>query len=354
MLFRMIRFADKLCRMVSRCLVALLAVLCPCVHAQQSTQPFYLVSPNAKGALVIPYDADWKISGLSLYDHGTRPAVQLDKAKSPLVLSLILFPNASSQPDPTNCREDVLQPLNQRFGNLIQRGSWRRSEQTTPSGARLALASYVLTIAPKPQIAEIAGVKPLDTNFFAFTATPAVCAEMHVSSATDKPMPIDQLQALLPKFQFQPDYEPRSSDYAKLGALLYRAAKDYTSAAVYYQRAWDTLPPDDPQHAMLFRYLTDQLAMSYGMSGDLAKSRAVNQAAIARDPEYPLYYYTLACADAEEGNAAAARTHLQQAFDRRANTLPGEKMPDPTHDDSIVKLKHDKAFWQFVQTLPQS
>jgi hypothetical protein len=29
-------------------------------------------------------------------------------------------------------------------------------------------------------------------------------------------------------------------------------------------------------------------------------------------------------------------------------------MPDPTHDDSILKLKHDKVFWQFVQTLPRS
>jgi tetratricopeptide (TPR) repeat protein len=340
--------------MVFRRLIAIIAVLCPCVHAQQSAQPFYLVSPNSKGALAIPFDAEWKISSLHLWDHGTRPAVEFHKAQSPLVLSLILFPNASGQPDPTACREDVLQPLNERFGNAIQRGSWRRSEQTTPNGTRLALASYVLTITADPLVAEFAGIKPLDTNFFAFAATPSVCAEIHISSATEKPMPIDQLQALLPKFQFQPDYMPLSSDYAKLGSLLYSAAKDYASAAVYYQRAWDTLPPDDPHHAMLFRYLTDQLAMSYGMSGDLARSRATNESAIARDPDYPLYYYTLACADAEEGNAAAARAHLQQAFDRRTNTLPGEKMPDPTHDDSIVKLKHDKAFWQFVQNLPHS
>ena len=340
--------------MVSRRLIALIAVLCPCVHAQQSAQPFYLVSPNAKGALAIPFDADWKISGLSLYDHGTRPAVELHKAKSAFVLSLILFPNASGQPDPTNCREDVLQPLNQRFGKDIQHGSWRRSEETSPSGTRLALASYVLAFTGDALVAEVAGIKPLDTNLFAFAATPAVCAEIHISSTAEKPTPIDQLQALLPKLQFQPDYVPQSNDYAKLGSLLYTAAKDYAAAAVYYQRAWDTLPPDAPQHAMLFRYLTDQLAMSYGMSGDLSRSRAINESAIARDPEYPLYYYTLACADAEEGNAAAARAHLQQAFDRRTNTLPGEKMPDPTHDDSIIKLKHDKAFWQFVQTLPRS
>jgi len=45
--------------------------------------------------------------------------------------------------------------------------------------------------------------------------------------------------------------------------------------------------------------------------------------------------------------------HLQQAFDRRANVLKGESMPDPTKDDSILKLKKDKAFWAFVLTLPK-
>ena len=62
------------------------------------------------------------------------------------------------------------------------------------------------------------------------------------------------------------------------------------------------------------------------------------------DPDYPLYYYNLACADAEQGKAADAKLHLQQAFDRKANTIPVEKLPDPTQDDSILKLKINKEF----------
>jgi hypothetical protein len=91
--------------------------------------------------------------------------------------------------------------------------------------------------------------------------------------------------------------------------------------------------------------------MALGMSGDLKQSRAVNEAAVAKDPGYPLYYFNLACADAEEGNATAARTHLQQAYDRKANTLPGEKLPVPTEDDSILKLKSNTDFWNFAKTL---
>jgi hypothetical protein len=33
------------------------------------------------------------------------------------------------------------------------------------------------------------------------------------------------------------------------------------------------------------------------------------------------------------------------------NTLPGETMPDPTSDDSILKLKSNQEFWSFVETL---
>jgi hypothetical protein len=74
----------------------------------------------------------------------------------------------------------------------------------------------------------------------------------------------------------------------------------------------------------------------------------VNEEAIAQDPDYPLYYYDLACADAAEGKVAAARTHLQQAFDRRQNVLPGETFPDPSTDDSFTGLRDDKGFWDFV------
>ncbi len=101
------------------------------------------------------------------------------------------------------------------------------------------------------------------------------------------------------------------------------------------------------------RVATDQLVMALGMSGDLKNSRAVAENAIASDPDYPINYYNLACADAEEGNASTAKTHLQMAFDRRANVLKGESMPDPSKDDSILKLKTDKEFWAFVLALPR-
>jgi tetratricopeptide (TPR) repeat protein len=112
--------------------------------------------------------------------------------------------------------------------------------------------------------------------------------------------------------------------------------------------------PNDPKFLTPRRIATDQLVMSLGMSGDLKDSRAVAEMAIASDPDYPINYYNLACADAEQGDVTDAKLHLQQAFERRANVLKSEAMPDPTKDDSILKLKKDKVFWTFVLALPRN
>lgn len=56
-------------------------------------------------------------------------------------------------------------------------------------------------------------------------------------------------------------------------------------------------------------------------------------------------------ADAEEKKLADARVHLQQAFARRANAIPGEKMPDPTKDDSFLPYRNNKDFWVFLSSL---
>ena len=91
--------------------------------------------------------------------------------------------------------------------------------------------------------------------------------------------------------------------------------------------------------------------MAYGMSGDSQKARSLFEKAIAEDPDYPMYYYNLACADAEDKNLAGAREHLQQAFARKANVISGETMPDPTRDDSFLPYRDNKAFWAFLKSL---
>src|ERR1700691_6550284 len=79
--------------------------------------------------------------------------------------------------------------------------------------------------------------------------------------------------------------------------------------------------------------------------------RTLFEKGIAEDPDYPMYYYNLACADAEEKNLSDARKHLIEAYARKANVNVGESMPDPTKDDSFLPYQSNKDFWTFLSGL---
>lgn len=334
--------------------ITLLALSFATASSQTQTTPhaLYFVMPTGTGAIEIPLDV-FSVEGMSLYDKGTRPVLQISNGQDRIVVSAILFPNGSKAPTAEGCRDDVMNPLRKRFSSETVSKTFQQSELTSATGSHLATASYFLEMAP-PEMAEIVG-NPLQLNVFAFYGDRNICAEIHASVSSvkksEKPSIFDDL---IRQMKIVPDYQATTQDYGKLGSILYET-KDFASASLYYERSLALLSPSAAQtQPTTFRFLTDQLSMSYGISGDLKRSRAVNEAAIAKDPDYPLYYYNLACADAEAGDATAAKLHLQQASDRRANTIQGEKLPDPAKDDSILKLKKDKAFWAFVQGLPKN
>jgi tetratricopeptide (TPR) repeat protein len=129
---------------------------------------------------------------------------------------------------------------------------------------------------------------------------------------------------------------------------------DYRAAAPMFEKGLAMIPPSGAPFksaTIARRMMRDQAGMSYGISGDLAKSRSIFEKGVADDPSYPLNYYNLACADAGEKKLSAAKMRLKQAFDRKAGMNPGESMPIPTEDDSFLPYKDDREFWTFLQGL---
>ena len=135
-----------------------------------------------------------------------------------------------------------------------------------------------------------------------------------------------------------------------LGQALFRQGR-YAESVVPYEKALELerngnkLTPD--QH----RILVDQLAMAYGIGGDLKKSRALLERAIRDDPEYPLNYYNLACVYAEEGNKHEVLANLSLAFQHKGYVLPGEQLPDPRADSSFQKYVRDEDFIKLMAKL---
>jgi predicted Zn-dependent protease len=135
-----------------------------------------------------------------------------------------------------------------------------------------------------------------------------------------------------------------------LGQTLFRQER-YAEAATFFQKTRDLQKNGNQLNTTQGRILTDQLVMSYGITGEMKKAHSLLDEAIAKDPEYPLNYYNRACAFAEEGDKSKALANLDLAFQRKANILKGEQMPDPRADSSFQKYVRDPDFASLMKKL---
>lgn len=135
-----------------------------------------------------------------------------------------------------------------------------------------------------------------------------------------------------------------------LAQTLFRQ-EHYSEAATFFQKTRDLQKSGKQLNTTQDRILTDQLVMSYGITGEMKKAHALLDEAIVKDPEYPLNYYNRACAFAEEGDKAKALANLDLAFQRKTNVLKGEQMPDPRADSSFQKYVRDADFVSLMKKL---
>ena len=321
----------------------------PDAQNSPSHKQLQLVTGFGPGVITISQRDEWKPELVTVYDNGTRPIAQFSNTKSHINVSYILFENHSGKPDAEGCREDAISPIVEQERRSIKKRI--DSAATLADGTRLATTLLIVDISAA---ASIAGVNAKEAGrqagLFAFAGNQHTCAELHASAIGDQPENLKAMQDVVAAFQPALDYKPAAIDYLRIAQILFKNAPGL--AAPYYKSSLDAMPAE-ASYLTPRRIATDQLVMALGMSGNLKDSRAVAEKAIAADPDYPINYYNLACADAEKGDAAAAKTHLQQAFDRRKNVIQGESMPDPSKDDSILKLKKNKEFWSFVTSLQQ-
>lgn len=181
-----------------------------------------------------------------------------------------------------------------------------------------------------------------------FLADGDICGDLEVYGDSHVRIENPDIKRIFDSYRFDKNYVPTFRDAILYAQILYEH-QAYEAAAPIFEGAIKKLDDASDQNALRWRRVaTDQAGMSYGISGNIDKARAIFNAAIAKDPDYPLYYYNLACADAEQKDLSGARRHLEEAFARKANVLPGEQMPNPTKDDSFLPYRNNKEFWNFL------
>jgi tetratricopeptide (TPR) repeat protein len=141
-----------------------------------------------------------------------------------------------------------------------------------------------------------------------------------------------------------------SADYFAVGSRYY-LARDFEGAIGPYQKALDLEKANPTLSKTYWRVLVDNLGMAYGISGDLDHSEETLKYGLSKDPGYPMFYYNLACVNAERGDMNKTMDYLRQAYALKANAIPGEGMPGPRTDDSFQRFMSNAQFKKFVDEL---
>ncbi|HUS11318.1 MAG TPA: hypothetical protein VMZ30_12705 [Pyrinomonadaceae bacterium] len=133
----------------------------------------------------------------------------------------------------------------------------------------------------------------------------------------------------------------------------YYIKHDFERAIGPYQKAFDLEKENRTLDKKIWRVLIDNLGMAYGITGDLDKAKDTFKYGISKDPDYPLFYYNMACTYGEMKDMDNAIKYLELAFDRRENIIPGEHMPNPTTDSSFKHFMSDDKFKAALKGLKQ-
>jgi tetratricopeptide (TPR) repeat protein len=134
----------------------------------------------------------------------------------------------------------------------------------------------------------------------------------------------------------------------------YYLASDFRRAIGPFQAALDLEKKNPQLDQTTWRVLVDNLGMAYGVTGDLKRAEDTFNYGISKDPDYPMFYYNLACVNAERNDMDKAIDYLKKAFALKANAISGEGMPDPRQDDSFQRFMSNDRFRKFVDSLYSS
>ncbi len=174
--------------------------------------------------------------------------------------------------------------------------------------------------------------------------------DVHVSQMNHREGSNDPLQQVIKTIRINRSYIPDALDYFAYGNWNYRK-KNYRKAIAHYEKALGLEKQKRTLGRKEWIVLVDQLGMSYGISGDLDKSKQLFEWAVTREPDYPMFYYNLACAHAEMNRCEDALRNLSVAFKVKHTMLPGERMPDAMKDSSLRRCLENRQFRTEVERM---
>jgi tetratricopeptide (TPR) repeat protein len=318
--------------MLPRLLALVVMFLSTTLFAEQNVR---LVLPDYRGAVMIRTDDDLKLAEASFRPDGS--GIRTVAHGKGDVFVTIFVQKAEGSAEATAVRS---QWWSDKVPDGVKRGKVESSERD--GHARIEYTNESYKGAPVQQ-----------RNRHEYLAGGQVWVEVHMSKVKWTANDQGYFDEVLSHITLEPDYTATSADAWLYGSQLFQA-QQFGGAAKVYSHALELEKRQPSLDPVKWHVLIDNLGMAYGITGDLKRAKEVFDYGISKDEKYPMFYYDLACVAGEQNDLEGTIKNLQLAFERRANVLPSEKMPDPMKDDSFQRFVKDKRFQDAVAALPKS
>jgi hypothetical protein len=298
----------------------------------------------------------WKIIEYSAKPHGTELGIKAKEGSNEFLGFLYRAPKGEK--NAAGCRDGMLRSERVDAADISDRDLMQ-----SRSGVEIAtvfIALHQQTRLEDHTAGTVVSREVSQADFRAFIGSGEICGDIsffYDPRSADAEVSIKSFREDLKNLRFDPNSKP-----SFLGAFTYATAEmtHVASGEVFktppeaafedYQLALDRVnTSDNPDKWRAIT--TDERAIAFSFMQGIAGLRSTLTSLVARQPDNYDPYYLLANVDALDKNSMAARLHLQQAFDRRANVLPGDIFPDPAKNPAFMELKDDKQFWVFVEDL---
>jgi tetratricopeptide (TPR) repeat protein len=137
-------------------------------------------------------------------------------------------------------------------------------------------------------------------------------------------------------------------------ATQYFLQKEYGKAIEPYERALELEKAERRLNREMFITLIKNLSESYRQTGNSVRSIETLEFGTTQEPDYPIFYYSLARHSAESGDEENTIKWLRLAYKNKAQTLADEALPDPMRDGSFQKVKGTQKFRDAFREMQRS
>jgi tetratricopeptide (TPR) repeat protein len=221
------------------------------------------------------------------------------------------------------------------YWEKAQKSPYIKTDIKMSQSGEMSIVEYV--------VKEYMGRQVNQKNLNAYMSESGYWIDLHLSKTDYQASDQGRFNAVLNQVKIIQDYKPDALMLFHYGNHFF-AQEKYLQAIPYYQESLNLENSSRTMSKNFWLVLVDQLGLSYGISGNIEKSIETYSAGITKEPEYPMFYYNLACAHAENNDLEGAIRNLSLSYKFKKNMLPGEELPDPRTDSSFKRFLNNTKF----------